>query len=422
MKETKPGRDGGVVLPLAGMALGATLAAGLLLGATAARAEDVTLQFWDNQQTESGLSQYQKEAVKRFEAENPGIKVDVTTVPYPEYQQRLLTAVQGGNAPDVSTVDQIWQAAFAEAGAIVPLGDRAKSAGMTESQFFKGAWDSANYKGQLWGIPFNVDVWFFAYTNDALFHAAGVDPASVTTWEGLSAAAPKLTDAAKGKYAIGLFAHKGEDTVVVMDSFIYSNGGSVLDANGKCALDQKPAVDALRYMASLKPYAPRGINNAASGDMRELFLNGSLAMELWPALEQPTLQKTHLDWDFVTGFAPQGKTPVGTYGGWNLVIYKQSKHQDAAWKFIQFMTREDVNGAVVDLIPANVAAAKAFLEKSRRHPDVILDHLNNAKPRPLSPHYLEVSEIQQNMVQKILSGAPTADAAKEACSAIDALH
>ena len=73
------------------------------------------------------------------------------------------------------------------------------------------------------------------------------------------------------------------------------------------------------------------------------------------------------------------------------------------------MTRQDVNGAVVDLVPANVGGGQEFLEKSRRHPDVILDHLNNAKPRPLSPHYLEVSEIQQNMVQKILSGAPSAD-------------
>ncbi len=50
----------------------------------AAFAQDqVTLKFWDNQQTESGLSQYQQEAVKRFEAENPDIKVEVTTIPYP---------------------------------------------------------------------------------------------------------------------------------------------------------------------------------------------------------------------------------------------------------------------------------------------------------------------------------------------------
>src|SRR3954471_6554619 len=117
------------------MRLTALFAATALTALTGtAFAEPVTLKFWDNQQTESGLSQYQQEAVKRFEAENPDIKVEVTTVPYPEYQQRLLTAVQGGNAPDVSTVDQIWQAAFAEAGAIVKLDDRAKAAGIKAGQ------------------------------------------------------------------------------------------------------------------------------------------------------------------------------------------------------------------------------------------------------------------------------------------------
>src|SRR5215470_3276929 len=116
-------------------------------------AEPVTLKFWDNQQTESGLSQYQAEAVKRFEAENPDVKVEVTTIPYPEYQQRLLTAVQAGNGPDVSTVDQIWNSAFAEAGAIVPLDDLAKKSGVKAETFFPGAWESANYKGNLWGVP-----------------------------------------------------------------------------------------------------------------------------------------------------------------------------------------------------------------------------------------------------------------------------
>ena len=62
---------------------------------THGHAQEIVLRFWDNQQTESGLSQYQQEAVQSFEAENPDIKVEVTTVPYPEYQQRLLTAVQG---------------------------------------------------------------------------------------------------------------------------------------------------------------------------------------------------------------------------------------------------------------------------------------------------------------------------------------
>jgi ABC-type glycerol-3-phosphate transport system substrate-binding protein len=386
-----------------------------------AAAENITLKFWDNQQSESGLSKYQAEAVKRFEAENPGIKVEVTTIPYPEYQQRLLTAVKGNNAPDVSTVDQIWNAAFAEAGAIEKLDDLAKQGGLSEDQYFKGAWDSCVYNNSLWGIPFNVDVWFFAYYNKKLFQEAGVDPASTATWEGLLAAAQKLTDPAKGKFGVGFFAHKGEDTVCVVDCLIHSNGGEVIGPNGKCALDQPAAVKALEFLKSVQAYSPKGMLNAASEDMRQLFLNGSLAMEFWPALEQPTLQKSGVDWDFTGGFAPAGKKPVGTYGGWNLVLYSQSKNKEAAWKFIRFLTRPDVNGAVVDLIPANKTAAQKFLQENRKNPDQIFECLQNAKPRPLSPHYLEVSEIENTMIQEILSGGNVMDAAKKASAAIDQL-
>ncbi len=396
----------------------ATVLGGLALPASAS-AEDIVLKFWDNQQTESGLSQYQKEAVKSFEAANPGIKVEVTTIPYPEYQQRLLTAVQGGNAPDVSTIDQIWVAAFAEAGAIDPLDDLANKAGVKADAFFPGAWASANYGGKLWGIPFNVDVWQFSFYNADLLKAAGVEPQSIATFDGLAAAGKKLTG--NGKYGIGLFAHKGEDTVVVMDSFIFSNGGKVLNDDGSCGLTSPASVGALKYLQSLAPYAPQGVANAASGDMRELFLNGSLAIEFWPALEQPTLQKSKLNWDFVDGTAPAGKKSIGTFGGWNLVMYKSSPHMDAVWKFIQYLTREDVNGKVVDLIPANVKAADAFLKANRKGPDRILEQLNNAAPRPLSPHYLEVSNIEVALAQDVYGGMDPAQAAAKACKAIDAV-
>jgi ABC-type glycerol-3-phosphate transport system substrate-binding protein len=395
-----------------------------VLGATMptfGQAQEIVLRFWDNQQTESGLSQYQQEAVRSFEAENPNIKVEVTTVPYPEYQQRLLTAVQGGNAPDVSTIDQIWVAAFAAAGVIEPLDELAASAKISADTFFPGAWASANYDGGLWGIPFNVDVWQFSFYNEDLLKAAAIDPASLATFEGLKGAGEKLTDEAAGKYGIGLFAHKGEDTVVVMDSFIFSNGGQVLNENGSCGLTSDASVEALAYLQSLAPYAPRGIANASSGDMRELFLNGSLAVEFWPALEQPTLQKSALNWDFVVGTAPEGKTPIGTFGGWNLVVYSDSPHKEAAWKFIQFLTREDVNGKVVDLIPANVKAADAFLRANRTGPERILEHLDNAAPRPLSPRYLEVSDIQVTLAQDVFAGMDPKEAAEKACAGIDAL-
>jgi ABC-type glycerol-3-phosphate transport system substrate-binding protein len=115
-------------------------------------------------------------------------------------------------------------------------------------------------------------------------------------------------------------------------------------------------------------------------------------------------------------------TPVGAFGGWNLAIFETSPNQEAAWKFIQFMTREDVNGDVVDLIPANIVAAEAFLQENRVGPERIMEHLNNAKARPLSPQYLEVSDIQVDLYQQMYNGADIQTAADEACAKIDALQ
>lgn len=391
----------------------------LLLSVSAHAQEVVTLEFWDNQQTESGLSQYQQAAVDEFEAAHPNIKVNVTTIPYPEYRDKLLVAVQGGTPPDVSTVDQIWNSEYATVGAIIPLDEQAKEAGITAEQFFQGAWDSANFNGNLWGIPFNVDVWQFTFYNQDLLDAAGVAPEELTTWEGLKEAADKLTG--DDKYGVGLVGHKGEDTVVIMDSFIYSNGGSVLNDDGTCALDQPEAVEALQYLVDLQPYTPEGTANAAAENMHQLFLNGSLATEWWPALIQSSLQTSDINWGFVNGTAPEGKTAVGTYGGWNLVVYEGSQHQEEAWEFVKFMVQPDINQKVVDLIPANIEAATEFLNANREGAEDILTHLNNARPRPLSPVYNEVSAVQQELAQAIFSGTPVADAVASACEDINKL-
>lgn len=182
----------------------------IMAGVGFALSQPVTISFWDNQQSESGLSQYQETAVKEFEAANPDIKVNVVTVPYPEYQQRLTLAVQSGNAPDVSTVDQIWSAGFAASGALSPLDKQvASSSSVSKDAFFEGAWNSAMYDDKVYGIPFNVDVWQFTYYNADVLEGAGVDPNSLTTWAGLKAAGAKLTDAQAGKFGIGLFGKKG---------------------------------------------------------------------------------------------------------------------------------------------------------------------------------------------------------------------
>ena len=70
-------------------------------------------------------------------------------------------------------MDQIWNPGFASGGAIVPLDDFiSKSDLVKEDNFFSGAWQSATWEDQVWGVLFNVDVWQFTYYNKDLLDQA----------------------------------------------------------------------------------------------------------------------------------------------------------------------------------------------------------------------------------------------------------
>ena len=380
--------------------------------------EQVTLTFWDNEQAEGELSENQQVAVDQFEEENPDITVEITTVPYDEYQQRLSLAVEGGDPPDIASIDQIWMAQFADDGAFTSLDDFiADSDAVDEANFFPGAWESAIWDDTVFGVPYNVDVWQFTFYNAEMLDEAGVDPAQLETWEGLAEAGEALTG--DGQYGVGLFGFAYESLVTVMNSFVFSNDGDILAEDGSCALDEPEAIEALEYMASLQEYAPSGILGNQNEDMRELFLNESLATEWWPAFEQATLADAPFDWGMVAGTAPEGMDPVGTYGGWNLAVFSDAEEPEAAWRFIEFMTDPEINPLVVDLIPANVEAAEPFLEE-RGEAELVFEHLDNARPRPLAVNYLEIAEIQMSMMQAIFDGEGVEESVQDACEQIEA--
>ena len=172
----------------------------------------------------------------------------------------------------------------------------------------------------------------------------------------------------------------------------------MLDASGKCALTSRRGGRGAEVPGkSLAPYAPKGILNAASGDMRELFLNGSLALEFWPALEQPTLQKC--------------EARLG------LRRRASRRRQDAG----RHLRRLEPRRLPAVAAPGRGLEVRPVPDPARRqrrggrpHPGqcrggqdvparrtastrtVILTHLDNAKPRPLSPRYLEVSDIEMH--------------------------
>ena len=96
------------------------VAVGLTLGiASAASAQTVEIEYW--QYTFAQRVQAIDELIKRFEAENPGIKVKHTHVPYDDFRLKIAAAIPAGQGPDVVQLFYGWLQDYLKAKLLQPL-------------------------------------------------------------------------------------------------------------------------------------------------------------------------------------------------------------------------------------------------------------------------------------------------------------
>lgn len=384
--------------------------------------DQITIEVWDQQQSDKNIQDAYNAALAAFQEANPGVTVKVTTFPYAQYRDKLLVAVRGGTGPDIMSLDEIWTPEFAAAGVIEPLDELiAASTAVKPEIFFQGAWDTNLYQGKIWGVPLNFDVWMQMYYNADMFTAAGLDPAAPPkTWDEWLTVAQTLTKA-PDQFGIGIIGHKGEDMTVMLNSLMYSNGGKVIDEEGKAAINSPENVETLTFFKNLAQYAPEGVANAGESECVAAFVAGQVAMILDGSWQQDTMNaQAKFDWRIAVPPAPAGKSYVGALGGWNYAINKGSKNKDAAFKLIEYLTtQKEVQKTINSLTPAMREAGEEFVREKRKQPEVILETLNSGRPRPISPVYPQISDVEQNMVQAIWAGTPVEDALKDAQAQIE---
>src|SRR5689334_7648553 len=90
--------------------------------------------------------------------------------------QKFFTSVAAGTPPDVTFVDGPQVASWAEWGALEPLGERLRAAGVKEEDYFPPTWRQNFYRGETWALTYCADPNFgFAWNKNA-FRKAGLDP------------------------------------------------------------------------------------------------------------------------------------------------------------------------------------------------------------------------------------------------------
>lgn len=417
---------------LRGAAAAIALSLGLVLGgcspasttgSSAGTTEKIELTFWDHEQSSKEMDAAYAAAATEFNKSHPNVTVKIQTFPFEQYQEKLLIAVKGNQGPDIMSLDQPWIPQFAQSGLTEPLDTYiAQSSSVKKESFYSAAWDSTLWKDKQWAVPLGFDVWEQLVWNPELFKAAGLDPNTPPkTWDELLTYAEKLTG--KGQYGIVLPSAKSEVIPVFNNSFIYSNGGAIIDDAGTVVIDSPENLKTYTYLyKDLIKFAPQGMTNMDQGAAEALFTSGKVAMMFDGNWSQETMDaQAKFDWKIAVPPVPNaGDTFHGATGGWNLAVSARSANKQAAFDFIQFLTTSvDAQVAVAANTPAYIPAADVYLAK-RKYPEVLKAVSETGKPRPKTPVYPKVSDIQQTGVQRMIQGEDVATVLKDMQAQLEA--
>lgn len=317
----------------------AAAVAGLAAFGAPAQAQDVTLEFvvWNY-----SLDTIQ-DNIATFEAENPGIKVNLTDYTWPDYQDSLVLRFRGNTTTDVIYGGQDWLPAWAAAGWVAPLSDVAPDGAVDElaADIAGFALSDVTYDGGVYGLPYYADTISFVY-NARILEDAGI--AVPETWEDVMAAAEQLQ--ADGM-ARPIVYEYNQELPNFFDAFVaqsYGRGGDLFAEDGTATFDdpENPAYQQLAWLQEAfsknlvqpEPHESNIITTMNTGDHAFTVVYNYVLAALNNTGDQPlagefALARMPGDAHATLGFAK--------FYAVTSTAAADPARAEAAWKFVNFM-------------------------------------------------------------------------------------
>ncbi|SDL32715.1 carbohydrate ABC transporter substrate-binding protein, CUT1 family [Paenibacillus sp. OK060] len=331
--------------------------------------------------------------VKAFEEKNPTIKMKLVYTESSEgSDQKLLTAVAGGNPPDVALFDRFKVGTWAAQDSLTDLSSMAAESGILKEMYYPFAWEESSYQGKLYAMPMDTDSRLLFYNKDH-FKEVGLDPNKPPqTIAELEAAAEKLTIKEGKRFKrIGFIPWYSQGWLYTWG---WAFGGEFQDAaTGKITANDPKVVEALQWMTDFgKKYNVEdiaGFTSAAGTEEMDPFISGQVSMKISGNFTVKGIEKFKPDLNY--GVAPI-PTPTGTNfttwsGGGSAIIPKGAKNVAAAWKFLEFLGKEE--GQTLLNADSQISVIDSVNDKYGYKDDPIMKEFINILPnshnRPVIP-------------------------------------
>jgi len=400
--------------------LAVVLACTLLLSACAALAEGetVTINFWHHYSAQSAENEtLMNVLIPAFEAENPGIKVNAVSHEWAELHDKVLVSANSNALPDVARCDIAWLPEFQQMGILVPLDEEMPDFTEVSGQLLDSAMSTAQIGGHYYGLALNTNSKIVFY-NTSMLEAAGIEvPATMDEWV-------EAVKALSGENENGQQVWGWNEPALAgwnICPFIWSFGGALTNEDQTVAtgyINGPATVKAVETFAQLvQSGAITGFN---SGDipMTDGFGTGRYAMMLEGPWKSAELAGAYPDVAYGTAPIPAGEGgSVSVLGGEDIAMFNTA-NQEAAWKFMQFMTSEfaETEMAKCGQIPVNVAALESDTVKNADYAPFI-EAIQTARARPTVAAWSEMDNGLQVALTAVVNGEKTAQEALDELAA-----
>ncbi|GAB3056472.1 extracellular solute-binding protein [Intrasporangium mesophilum] len=323
-------------------------------GASSDGQATLTFASWDA--AEAATRDSTLALVKKFESEHPSIKVNLTPIPFSDFEQKVLLQVQSGSAPDVLQTSGNYTANFAAAGALEPLNTMA--GGSYLSDVTPAVADVGKIDGNLYSVPWALQPVGFWY-NKTLLAKAGLDPNSPPkTIDDLLAALRKLKSI-PDVIPLGIDSTNRVFGLDVSWPWMRAFGAEPVK-DGAANVNTPEMKSYLSFMRTLATEKLTEVNQKI-GYFRPLAAQDKVAF-IW---DQPILEPTvkaaapgakstfNSTWGVTTLPTAAGGQSYSVPQDHALAISKTAKNKEAAWTFVDWLTR---NEAALDHVVADKGA------------------------------------------------------------------
>ncbi len=342
-----------------------------------ALAQDKLVRVWHTE-TEPQTIKAFNDIARRFEAKNPGVKIEAEGLAWGDLEGKIMASLAAGAPPELSHGQPITCTALQAKGLLNPLDEVVKAIG--EANIWDQVKRVCNVDGKQFGLVHAAGTSLLIYRKDM---AAKANLKSPKTWADLLANAKALTQDTNndGKIDIYGITIPGDNLFIniMLGELIKANGGVLFDKANKPQLTDKRMIETLEFWRELVKYAPPGweghgylqtfqnLYGQKAAMMFQGYGRGAGMIEKFAPKEMAN-DKTFDVW--IKPHGPSGSAPAAQVDEEPWMLFKASKNQKEAIEFLKFFYQDDNYLEYVSTVPIHLFPITKSLRNSAKYQGV----------------------------------------------------